>query len=44
MGRFLRRAWTRRGPLACALWPLSLIFGSIAALRRLAYRLGILKA
>lgn len=44
MSRFLRRAWTRRGPLACALWPLSLIFGSIAALRRLAYRLGILKA
>lgn len=39
----LQRAWLRRGPLACALWPLSLVFGAVAAMRRSAYRAGILK-
>jgi tetraacyldisaccharide 4'-kinase len=39
----LQRAWLRRGPLACALWPLSLIFASLAALRRAGYRLGLLR-
>ncbi len=29
----LTRAWQRRGPLACALYPLSLLFGSLAARR-----------
>ncbi|HBI69027.1 MAG TPA: tetraacyldisaccharide 4'-kinase, partial [Massilia sp.] len=28
----LPRAWLRRGPLACALWPLSLLFRALAAL------------
>jgi len=36
----LTRAWTRRGWLACLLWPLSLLFGLIALLRRSLYRLG----
>jgi len=40
----LQRAWTRRGPLACLLWPLSLLFGALAALRRLAYRRGWLRS
>jgi tetraacyldisaccharide 4'-kinase len=40
----LTRAWLRRGPLACALWPVSLLFRSLAALRRTLYRAGVLKA
>lgn len=36
----LTRAWQRRGPLAILLWPLSLLFGAVVALRRLAYRQG----
>ena len=36
----LTRAWQRRGPLACALWPLSLLFGALAAWRRAGYRSG----
>jgi tetraacyldisaccharide 4'-kinase len=36
----LQRAWLHRGVLACLLWPLSLLFGAFAALRRLPYRLG----
>lgn len=43
MAQALPRAWLRRGPLACALWPLSVLFGFVAALRRLAYRTGWLK-
>lgn len=39
----LQRAWEGRGPLACALWPLSLLMGGIVALRRAAYRLGLLR-
>jgi tetraacyldisaccharide 4'-kinase len=40
----LQRAWLRRGALACLLWPLSLLFGALAALRRGAYRAGLLKS
>ncbi len=36
----LLRAWTWRGPLAWALWPLSLIFRALVALRRQLYRWG----
>jgi tetraacyldisaccharide 4'-kinase len=34
----LQRAWLRRGALACALWPLSLLFRVVVAARRTAYR------
>jgi tetraacyldisaccharide 4'-kinase len=40
----LTRAWLRRGALACALWPLSLLFRLLAALRAGLYRAGILKS
>jgi tetraacyldisaccharide 4'-kinase len=40
----LTRAWLRRGPLACALWPLSQLFRALAGLRAGLYRAGILKA
>jgi tetraacyldisaccharide 4'-kinase len=40
----LTRAWLRRGPLACALWPLSLLFRALAGLRAGLYRAGVLKA
>ncbi|NIA54909.1 tetraacyldisaccharide 4'-kinase [Massilia sp. TW-1] len=40
----LTRAWLERGPLAVALWPLSLLFRLLAALRVALYRAGILKA
>jgi tetraacyldisaccharide 4'-kinase len=40
----LTRAWLRRGPLALALWPLSLLFRGLAALRRLLFRAGVLKS
>jgi len=40
----LSRAWQSRGVLACALWPLSLLFGGLAALRRLLFALGIKRA
>lgn len=33
-----------RGPLACALWPLSLIFAGVSRLRRGLYRKGLLKS
>jgi len=35
------RAWLRRGPLACALWPVSLLFGAIAGARAQWYRRGL---
>ncbi|HYD94062.1 MAG TPA: tetraacyldisaccharide 4'-kinase [Noviherbaspirillum sp.] len=41
---FLSRAWLRRGPTATALWPLSLVFQSIAGSRRVLYRAGVLHA
>ena len=37
----LSREWLRRGPLACSLWPLSLLFRGIAAVRRGLYAAGI---
>lgn len=40
----LRRAWTRRGPLSLALWPLSLLYGALVALRRRLYHWGWLHA
>ena len=40
----LTRAWLRRGPLACALWPLSLLFRALAALRAGLFRAGVLKS
>ncbi|MBB3214012.1 tetraacyldisaccharide 4'-kinase [Herbaspirillum sp. Sphag1AN] len=36
----LMRAWTRRGWLACLLWPLSLLFGTVVWWRRAMYRRG----
>ena len=42
--RTLMRAWMRRGPLACALWPVSLVFRALTALRSRLYRANILKA
>ncbi|HEY4067326.1 MAG TPA: tetraacyldisaccharide 4'-kinase [Burkholderiaceae bacterium] len=39
----LQQAWAARGPLASALWPLSRLFGAIAALRRALYRIGLLR-
>jgi tetraacyldisaccharide 4'-kinase len=43
MAQALQRAWLRRGPLACLLWPLSLLFGALAALRRAAFQLGLIE-
>ena len=40
----LARVWQGRGPLAWALWPLSLLYGTLAAARRGLYRAGILKS
>jgi tetraacyldisaccharide 4'-kinase len=44
MAQALQRAWLRRGALARLLWPVSLIFGALAALRRGAYRTGLIKS
>ncbi|MGW8391197.1 tetraacyldisaccharide 4'-kinase [Pseudoduganella sp. HUAS MS19] len=38
------REWLRRGALACALWPLSLLFRGLAAVRRGLYAAGVSKA
>lgn len=40
MAPALQRAWLRRGPLARLLWPFSLVFGALAAIRRSLYRGG----
>ncbi len=40
----LTRNWLRRGPLACALWPLSLLFGALSAARAGLYRAGVLRS
>ena len=37
MEQALQRAWLRRGPVALALWPLSLLFGAVVALRAALY-------
>ncbi|MEO7495187.1 MAG: tetraacyldisaccharide 4'-kinase [Massilia sp.] len=42
MAATLSRAWSARGPLACALWPVSLLFGALAALRRALFRTGLM--
>lgn len=41
MSAALQRAWLRRGPLACALWPLSLLYRAAAALDRGFYAAGL---
>lgn len=43
-GSALQRAWQRRGLLAWLLWPLSLAMALLVALRRLLYRVGVLRA
>jgi tetraacyldisaccharide 4'-kinase len=40
----LKRAWMRRGMLACALWPLAQVFHWLIAVRRVLYRSGVLKS
>ncbi len=40
----LTRAWQRRGALACALFPLSLLFRALSGLRALLFRAGILQS
>lgn len=44
MEQALTQAWGRRGGIAWALWPVSLLFGILVALRRWLYRAGILKS
>jgi tetraacyldisaccharide 4'-kinase len=44
MERALQRAWLSRGPLACALLPLSLMYRAVIVCRRAAYRAGWLKS
>ena len=41
MSGALQRAWLRRGPLACALWPLSLLYRAVGALHRRIYAGGL---
>ena len=40
----LNRAWLRRGALACALLPLSLLFGALSSGRAALFRLGLKKS
>ncbi len=40
----LQQAWLTRGALACTLWPVSVLFGAVTALRRGLYRAGLLRA
>ena len=40
----LSQAWLRRGLLAVALWPVSLVFRGLTAARRLAFRTGLLRS
>lgn len=39
----LQKAWLGRGPLARLLWPVSLLYGALTALRRWLFRAGIFK-
>lgn len=41
--RTLTNAWTHRGLLAWLLWPAALLFGTLAALRRSMYQVGLFK-
>ena len=43
MRQVLVGSWNQRGVLALLLWPVSIIFGALTALRRGLYRVGILK-
>ena len=36
--------WRQRGPLACLLYPVSLVFRALVALRRAAYRAGLMQS
>ena len=38
---FLTRAWLNRGLAACLLWPISLLFGVIIAIRRWLFKVGV---
>jgi len=40
----LLRAWTRRGPAAMLLWPVSVLYGLLVGVRRLLYATGLLKS
>ncbi|MEP6873596.1 MAG: tetraacyldisaccharide 4'-kinase [Burkholderiales bacterium] len=40
----LQQAWLSRGALACALWPVAMLFAAITALRRALYRIGALRS
>lgn len=40
----LQNAWTRRGPLACLLWPFAQLHAGVVVLRRWLYQQGILKS
>ncbi|MFC0169554.1 tetraacyldisaccharide 4'-kinase [Pseudoduganella danionis] len=40
----LTRAWLRRGPLACALWPVSLLFRALSGVRAALFRAGVLRS
>ncbi len=40
----LQHAWSRRGPAALALWPLSVLYGYLMALRRWSYEVGVFRA
>ena len=40
----LQRAWRQRGVMAWALWPISLVYGLLVALRRALYRAGWLQS
>jgi tetraacyldisaccharide 4'-kinase len=40
----LTRNWLRRGPLACALWPVSLLFRWLSGVRAALFRAGVLKS
>ena len=44
MAAALQRAWLRRGLLAWLLWPVSLVFGALAGIRRWLYQAGVLRA
>lgn len=43
LGRRLPAAWSGRGPVACALWPISRLYGVLVWLRSQLYRLGLRK-
>lgn len=43
MTETLQQAWTRRGTLACLLWPLSMIYGFLSFFHRQLYRWHLLK-